>query len=119
MPAGKLDLLIEQGATFKQQLLIKQGDSAAAPAMDLTGYTARMHMRTAVESADVAMECNTINGRINITPLEGRIDIVISATDTAALTIDGGVYDLEIESAGGEVTRVVQGKVKLSREVTR
>jgi hypothetical protein len=50
----------------------------------------------------------------------GTIAIVISATTTAALAAPfSGVYDLEIVSAGGVVTRLVQGTATVSAEVTR
>jgi hypothetical protein len=117
--AGKLDLTIEQGATFRHTLFVKQGEGANAPAADLTSYTARMQIRTEVNSTTVLIALTTENGRITITPLTGRLDLLISATDTAALAFESGVHDLEIVSSGGEVTRLVQGKVKLSREVTR
>jgi hypothetical protein len=44
-------------------------------------------------------------------------EIVITDEKTTTLTTSG-VYDIELES-GGEVTRVLQGKVRLSQEVTR
>lgn len=116
MPAGKLDLLIEQGATFKQSLIVNDGSGAP---LNLTGFTARMQIRASVEAADSLIELTTENSRITLTPAQGRVDLLISATDTAGLTFESAVYDLEIVNAGGEVTRLVQGKVKLSREVTR
>ncbi len=119
MAAGKLDLTIEQGATFRHALVVKQGTGTSAPVANLTGYTARMQIRTEVESSQVLIALTTENGRITITPLDGRIDLTISATDTAALNFESGVHDVEIVSGGGEVTRLVQGKVKLSKEVTR
>lgn len=120
MPAGKLDLVIEQGATFKHTLLVKQTDAQNCPAVDLTGFTARMQVRQAIEAPDPLIELTTANGRILITPLEGRIDMIISAQDSALLNFDDcAVYDLEIESAGGEVTRLVRGSVRLIKEVTR
>jgi hypothetical protein len=119
MAAGRLDLTIEQGATFKRTLLLKQGDGASAPAVNLTGYTARMQIRADVDSTTVLIALTTENGRITITPLDGRLDLLISATDSAALAFEAGVHDLEIVSSGGEVTRLVQGKAKLSKEVTR
>jgi hypothetical protein len=118
VPAGKLDLTIEQGATFRHQLQVKQGDGTGAPAADLTGYTARMQIRTEVGSPNILISLTTENGRITITPLTGLIDLQISATDTAALAFEVAAYDLELVSAG-VVTRLVQGKVKLSPEVTR
>ena len=42
-----------------------------------------------------------------------------SATQSAALDFNSAVYDLEIVSPAGVVTRLVQGTVTLSREVTR
>lgn len=119
MAAGKLDLLIEQGATFKHRLLVKQGSGTSAPAADLTGYTARMQIRTEVEATTALISLTTENGRITITPEDGQLDLYISAEDTEALDFETGVHDVEIVSAGGEVTRIVQGKVKLSPEVTR
>ena len=119
MAAGKLDLLIEQGATFRHQLQVKQGSGASAPAANLAGYTARMQIRPEVDSTTILISLTTENSRITITPLTGLLDLFISATDTAALSFDVAAYDVEIVSTGGEVTRLVQGKVKLSREVTR
>lgn len=119
MAAGKLNLLIEQGATFKHALLVKQGTGVAAPPMDLTGYTARMQIRAEIDAATPLIELTTENARITITPLEGKVELLISAADTAALTFETATYDLELISAAGEVTRLVQGNVKLSREVTR
>ena len=119
MPAAKLNLTIEQGATWRHSLSLKAGTGAQAPALDLTGYTARMQLRTELDAPDVLLELTTTNTRITITPLEGRIDLLVSATDTTALEFDRAVYDLEMESAGGEVTRVLTGLVTLSRQVTR
>jgi len=60
----------------------------------------------------------TENGRIAINSADGLITLSISAADTAALT-SSGVYDLEIISPGGLVSRVIQGTFTLSLEVTR
>ena len=116
MSAGTLDLFVEQGATFSYTLTLT--DSAGAP-VNLTGYTARMQMRRSVQSPDILISLTTANGRLVITPLTGVITMTISATDTAALNFQSAVYDLEIESAGGIVTRLIEGKVRLSLEVTR
>jgi hypothetical protein len=45
--------------------------------------------------------------------------LTISATDTAALTAGRGVYDLELVAANGTVTRLLQGVVTISRNITR
>lgn len=119
MPAAKLNLAIEQGATWRHGLQVRQGVGAQAPGMNLTGYTARMQLRNELPAPAVLLELTNTNGRIVITPLTGELMLVLTATETAALSFDGAVYDLEIVSSGGEVTRLLQGKVSLSLEVTR
>jgi hypothetical protein len=116
MAAGTLDLFVEQGSTFNYTLTLT--DNVGAP-IDLTGYKARMQMRRAVQAQGSLITLTTENGRIAITPLTGVIVLTIEAEATAQLNFQTAVYDLEIESAGGIVTRIIQGKVTLSPEVTR
>jgi hypothetical protein len=49
--------------------------------------------------------------------VSGTIGIVISAATSSLLTFDEAVYDLEIYS-GSFASRIIEGKVKLSKEVT-
>jgi hypothetical protein len=86
---------------------------------DLAGYTARMQIRAAIGASDVLLELTTENGRIAIDDAAKRIDLVVAAADTAAITWAGAVYDLELVSPGGEVLRPIFGKVTVSDEVTR
>jgi hypothetical protein len=45
---------------------------------------------------------------------------LLYATDEQTATlVQSGVYDVELVSGGGEVTRVLEGKFRLSKEVTR
>ncbi len=77
---------------------------------DLTGYTARIDIRdkiggTLLLSSEVAdSPLNKITATVD-TALK-TITLVISATDTAALTFKKGVADLEMVSAGGVVTKL-------------
>lgn len=119
MTAANLYITIEQGATFRHSLALKAGAGASAPALNLTGYSARMQLRADYSAQDVLLELSTANGRITITPLTGLLDLLISAADTALLDFNKALYDLEVESANGEVTRILQGVVTLSKEVTR
>lgn len=116
MAAGNYDFYIEQGATFYQQIVWK--DSAGDP-IDLTGYTARMQLRKTVKATDVILSLTTENGRITLGGAEGTITLEVDAEDTADLTEFCGVYDLEVEASDGTVTRLLQGQIEVSREVTR
>ena len=59
----------------------------------------------------------TANGGIVLGGTAGTFEIVMTNTQTAALDSDG-VYDLEIVSSGGTVSRVIQGTFTLDLEVT-
>ena len=115
MGATTYDILIEQGATYSQLVTYKE----SGVAVNLTGYTARMQVRSTLESASTVVELTTANGRIALGGAAGTITLTISATDTAALTAGRGVYDLELVSGSGIVTRLLQGVATISRNVTR
>jgi hypothetical protein len=127
MPAGKYNFLIEQGATFQLELQYK--DSNSNP-IDLSGYSGRLQIRQTIPSTAVLL-CLSSSLRpdgtgINFSgsngttpPTSGSIGIYISAVSSSQLTFDQAVYDLEIESSGGFVTRLIEGSVQLSKEVTR
>lgn len=131
MIAGVYNVTIEQGSTFGRLISIEQPDLAADPTgqtfenFDLSGFTARMHIRRTIDSATPMISLTTENGRIAINPnisgsstRNNEISLSITAADTATITTSG-VYDLEIISASGVVSKVVRGDVTLIPEVTR
>jgi hypothetical protein len=116
MAAGRYDLTIEQGATFKRSLTWKT--STATP-VNVTGYTARMRVKNKVGGTTV-LHLTTENGGITLGGAAGTISLLATATQTSAIAIKKGVYDLELASnaATPEVTRLISGQVVLSPEVT-
>ena len=78
-----------------------------------------MSLRTDIEDSSAILSLTTENGRIALGGGAGTITLTVSASDTAALTAGNGVYDLEIVSSGGVVTRLIEGSYTISREVTR
>jgi len=117
MAAATVNMTIEQGATWSQQLQWKTGDPATA--VNLTGYSARMMLRSIVTSSTVALSLSSPSSGIAITAGTGTFTLSATATTTAALTPGRYVYDLEAVSSGGQVTRVCEGVVTVSAEVTR
>jgi hypothetical protein len=114
---NKYDLLIDQGATLN--IVATWKDSSGTP-INLTGYTARMSVRATFTSSSSVLDLNTSNGGITLGGSAGTITITASATTTAALTAPfSGVYDLELVSGGGVVTRLLEGTATVSPEVTR
>lgn len=117
MTPASVDLTIYQGATFSREFRWQTGTPAAD--VNLTGYTARMQIRRKLTDEDVVLELTTANGGIVITnAAQGRFTLNATATQTEALEIRSGVYDVEFVS-GATVTRLLQGAVTVSPEVTR
>lgn len=120
MAAGKYNFLIEQGTTVNFGITYK--DSTGSP-VDLTNYAARMQIRPSVDSSTVICSLSSSlspdGTGLNISsPISGSINLYISAASSSAFTFTEAVYDLEIIS-GSIVTRLIEGYVKLSKEVTR
>ena len=128
MAAGKYTFTIEQGSTVNFEIQYK--DSSGNP-VDLTGYNGKMMIRSnyadntpttyATLSSSLAADGTGLNfsGSNGTTPpTSGSIGIIISAASSSAFTFDTARYDLEIYS-GSTVTRLLEGQVKLSKEVTR
>jgi hypothetical protein len=114
MAAGALDFTIEQGATFNLLMTWKIDDVA----VNLTGYTARLQARVDVEDTETVLSLTTGSG-ITLGGALGTISLDRTATQTAVLPTGEFVYDLELQSGGGVVTRLVQGQLTISAEVTR
>lgn len=115
MAAGIYNFTIEQGATFTKAFTWTDDDGNA---VDLTGYTARMQCRASVGSTSTIFSYTTPSVNLSIpTPTNGTVVMSISATDTANFPV-GGFYDLELVN-GAVVTRLLQGTISLSGEITR
>lgn len=113
---GRYDMTIFQGASFDTTLTWKTGTPATA--VNLTGYTARLQVRTSVDSASTVLELTTSNGGITLGGAAGTVALAATATATTALSAGYYVYDLELVS-GATVTRLLEGRVSVSAEVTR
>lgn len=126
MPAGKYSFTIEQGSTLDFEIQYK--DSGSNP-IDLTNYSGRMQIRPTTDSSTVIITLSSsldadgtglnFSGSNGTTPPEsGSIGVFISATSSSLFNFNTAVYDLEITS-GSRVNRILEGQVKLSKEVTR
>lgn len=116
MSAGTYNFAAEQGATLERT--ITYTDSANA-IVNLTGYIGRMQIRSAVESSSIILELTTANSRIVMGGALGTISIYVDAATMSSIPAGNYVYDLEIVSSGGKVTRLIEGRFVVKAEVTR
>ena len=78
-----------------------------------------MHVRSTVESTSLILELTTANSRIALGGATGQVTLSVTATVMATVPADKYVYDLELVSSAGVVTRLVQGNFVVRGEVTR
>ena len=134
MAAGKYSFTIEQRATLDFE--IQYRDSSGNP-IDLTGYTGKMQIRSNYSGSGTTYLTLTsslgdtytktsgsaflsFSGSNLTTPTtSGSIGIYAGWIATDALTFtDQAYYDLEITS-GNIRTRILEGQVRLSKQVTQ
>lgn len=118
MQPAHIDLDVYKGSTFVKIIQWKTGTTPVA--VNLTGCTARMQIRKAVNDSAVMDTLSTENAKIVIhEPLNGRFKIVIPAEVSSLYTFTSAVYDLEIIFTDSTVVRVTEGCVRAIPEVTR
>jgi len=131
MAAGKYNFVIEQGSTLDFEIAYTDSGSNK---IDLTDYRGRMQIRNKFPGVD-----NVNNSTLIITlssslesdgtglnfsgsnsanpPTSGTIGVFIDAGRTAGFDFNKALYDLEIVS-GSIVTRLLEGNITLTKEVT-
>lgn len=129
--APSYTILADQGSTWiftviwTQPLTTDQitaGDQFGTP-VDMTGYGARLQVRSAAGAPDIEIDASTDNGMIvigNDDPTDGTINVNVPALFMTEMAAGSYKYDLDIYSGAATpiVTRLIQGSFKLSAEVT-
>ena len=111
MAAGTYNLSIEQGSSWQLQMDV---DSTAGNDLNITGYTfASKLAKSHYDENPVSMTSTIINTatgtlRLNLTPAQ------TAALDPAVEYI----YDVQMTSPTGIVTRLIQGRATISAGVT-
>lgn len=117
MSAGVHKITAEKGATFSQPFTWKINSNA----VNLTGYTARMKVRDPKRAPSVNQIVSLTSasgGGITLGGAAGTITVTISATTMESIVAGKYVYDLELESGDGTVTRLLNGPFIVLDEVT-
>jgi hypothetical protein len=108
---------MRHGATFVKNYQWKTGTPALP--VNLTGWTARVHIREKLADAAILLALTTENGAITL-DASGNIAVTVSAAQTKAFTpLKKAVFDLELQSPTGFVRNLVGGTIEIGLNVTR
>lgn len=107
--AEKFNFTVDQGSTFLKPFNIKDANNDP---VDLSGHTANSQMRKTYTSSTSYQF--TANVQSN-----GVIYLSMSANTTGSIPAGRYVYDIETTSNTGIITRVLEGIVTVSPEVTK
>jgi len=122
MAAGKLNITIEQGATFKRKLVFKDSTNTA---IDLSGNAFAGQIRKSASDPTIIA---TFTCTVTDAPA-GEVEISLTDTQTSAIPVKASTspekesteyaYDIERTLLGGDKQRVLEGIASVSPEVTK
>ena len=109
--ATRSDMIIDQGSTFSTVVTITDTDGSV---VNLTGYTANSQIRKHATSANTQATFTITNGGTS-----GQLTLGLDYANTASLAAGRYVYDVEVTSGANVRSRVLEGIVTVTPEVTR
>ena len=111
---GQVNFLCPQGSTFSKRIKYSIDDIP----VDLGGYSARLQVRPTHYSEEIILDISSFGG-ISLGGSAGTIDLFVDSFITEDFPTGNFVYDLELESSGGIVNRLIEGSFIVTPEVTR
>lgn len=105
------NLFIDQGSDYSNIITVR---AANGQPLNLTGFTAKSQLRKSFGSS-VAYE---FNATIFSAPT-GKLRLQISAANSEQIPPGRYLYDVEITSQSGTITRVVEGIVTMTPQITK
>lgn len=109
--------VIDQGADWFINFTYKNPDGTP---INITGYSAALQIRTSPLAKTAVLTLTSPSSGITITGGSGLLACQATAAQTALITNGKYAYDIEITNpSNGVVTRLVQGTVQVSPQVTR
>jgi len=110
--AQKANIIIDQGTDFSTTLTVTDDNGNVT---DLTGYSANGHIRKHYTSTTATVFTTTFGSPRS----DGQVTISLTRTQTGNMTAGRYVYDVELTSSANTRSRLVEGIVTVSPEVTK
>lgn len=108
--AIKANLIVDQGADYVTTLTVTDDDGNI---IDLTGFTGAAQMRKHYTSVTSYAFTVTINAG------QGTVDLSLTANTSNTIPAGRYVYDCELTDSNGKKSRLVEGIVTITPQVTR
>lgn len=117
MTAGIWNTVMDQGSLWSIQITCQNPNGTA---INLTGLTAKMQLRSLPNDPTVALTLDSASGDIVIQGPQGIITVTASSQDMETIIAGPYYYDLELTNPlTNQITRIIQGQIVVNAEVTR
>jgi hypothetical protein len=108
--SGKYNIVAEQGATFNLNFRVETDGTP----WNLTDYDFAMQVRRSTSATTTLLDVTSAT----MTSV-GHVSVDVAATEMVDVPAGRWVYDIELTSSGGEVTRILEGRFIVTPEVTQ
>ena len=115
MPAGRYDITLEAYSKWTRTFTYERPKGTP---VSLTGANAQLVIREKVDDTTALITLDETAG-ITLGGAAGTLLVSITSTQTGALSVENGVYDLRVKESGGDWERLLEGDVKIKMAVTR
>jgi hypothetical protein len=105
------NLYVDAGSTYSNIITVSASNGQA---LDLTGYTVASQMRKSYGSST---SYNFTSSIYNAS--QGKVRLQLTNVQSEAIPAGRWLYDVEIRSPSGAVTRVVEGIVTVNPQITQ
>lgn len=108
--ATKVNIVIDQGTDFSTSISLT--DSAGV-ALDVSGITAAAQIRKSYSSS------NATSFTTELSEITSSLTLSLNNAVTSTLSAGRYVYDVELTDSSNVVTRILEGIITVTPEVTR
>lgn len=108
--AIKANLVVDQGSTFSTSINLTDTDGQA---LSLESYTGAAQMRKHYTSS------NSVSFAVGIEANTGVVSLSLTANQTANIVAGRYLYDVELTDGSNNVSRIIEGIVTVTPNITR
>jgi hypothetical protein len=105
------NLFVDAGSDYSNIITVS---STNGQPLNLSGYTVASQMRKSYSSSTVYAFTASVYDASN-----GKVRLQLSASNSSAIPAGRWLYDVEITSTAGAKTRVVEGIVTITPQITQ